>query len=388
MADTVLVTGAGGFIGGRLAQRLALDDSRDVRPLVHRYSGPGSMRLARLPVDIEQGSVTDRDGMADVVRGCDAIVHCAVGNRTTIIEGTRSILDVAIEEGVDTFIHMSSAAVHGHDIDGVVREESPYNPDTSYGRWKVQVEHDIETITDGTALSPTVIRPYIVYGPYSEFVADPIEDIKSGAVLAEGGDGQLNQIYVDNLIDAIILAMETPAAEGETFLLRDEESITWRRYYEELGSMLDDPPPFREVSRRRIRYRNTTQYAADSILPPFSILKHIATSEDIHQHVAEEAKRMPWAMGIYARLPDRVQSSLENYFYGGDPPVLSQQNGRATDGVDPTYEMPSQRYAKLHSSGGQVSNRKAKELLGWEQRVTFTESIDLVEAWAEFAELV
>lgn len=385
--DTVLVTGAGGFVGGRLAQRIALDTSSTVRPLVHRFSGPGAMRLARLPVDILQGSVTDRERMAEVIEGCDAVVHCAVGSKETTTDGTRTVLAAAIDEEVDDFVHMSSAAVHGHDIHGILREESPQQPDTPYARWKADAERTVTTMTDQTRLSPTVFRPFIVYGPGSQFVTEPLAAIESGAVLANGGEGAVNQIYVDNLVDAILLALSDPGARGETFLLSDNEDITWRRYYEDLSAFLDSPPPIRDVSRRSVRMQNSVQYAADSVLPPFVAIKEILTSEEVQRTVAEEARRMPWAMGMFSRLPPGVRASLQRFFFGDGGTLLPEEDRRANGGVEATYEVPSQRYAKLHSSTGRVSNRKVTEVLGWEQRISYPESIELLEAWVNHAEV-
>lgn len=384
----VLVTGAGGFVGGRLSQRLALGTSFEVLPLVHRFSGPGAMRLARLPVDIEQGSVTDRATMAEIVTDCDAVVHCAVGTEETIVDGSRVLFEVARNAGVDSFVHMSSAAVHGLDTEGTIRETTPFAPDTAYARSKIEAEEELERLAAAADLSPTVFRPFIVYGPHSEFVHDPMDMIKAGAILADGGEGHLNQVYVDNLVDAILLALEDPAAKGETFMVADKEDVTWQRYYRELASMMGDHPPIQSQSSRQIRRHHAVAYATNSVMPPINMISRIASTEETQQTVMEELQRMPWAMGLFSRLPEPVSSRVQAVFNGDRPDVVTEDHTESQDHPDVDYTVPTERYRKLQTSTGQVSTRKLEDVLGWEQRTSFSEALDLIASWAAYEGLV
>ena len=388
MPERVLVTGAGGFVGGRLCQRICLGESYDVRPLVHRFSGAGAMRLARLPVDIVQGSVTDRDRMAAVIEGCDAVVHCAVGTEATNVAGTQTMLDVALAEGVDRFVHMSSAVVHGHDLEGVITEDDPFQPETEYAEAKATAERELTMMTAGTTLAPTVIRPYIVYGPHSEFAIEPLSHIAQGAVLADGGTGPMKQVYVDNVIDAILLALEDPAARGERYLICDDEQISWQQYYYSLADMLAEHPPIKSATRGQIRLQHGKQYASDSVVPPFAAIGDIATSPDVQQSVAKEIKRMPWAMGAFARLPEGAKEHIQASIYGKSEHVLPTNDEQARQNGGAAYDPPSVRWMKLHSAQVTVSTEKIKAELGWEPAVPFEEAMELIEAWARYEELV
>jgi nucleoside-diphosphate-sugar epimerase len=129
----MLITGAGGFVGTRLGERLLLGSSWDVRAMV-RTPG-GISRLARLPVDVTLGDVLDRASLTRALHGCDAVVHAAVGtswreaDRIAVnVEGTLNIVEAALAAGVRRFVHVGSISVYGDDAIGSVDERTPVNP--------------------------------------------------------------------------------------------------------------------------------------------------------------------------------------------------------------------------------------------------------------------
>lgn len=385
----VFVTGAGGFVGSRLAHRLALGEEVDVRALVHNISGANSMRVGRLPIEIEEGSVLDRERLDDLVSDCDAVVHCAHGDAETTIKGTRTVLEASERAGVESFVHMSSAAVHGHDVDGEVVESTPLDPDTDYARWKAQAEQVVRSANERMALSPTVFRPMIVYGPHSRWVTTPVEQLRQGTVLAEGGVGTLNQIHVDNLVDAIILAMNEPAAGGEVFLAVDDDGVTWKQYYAALGDIFGDHPPVKALSWREIRLKEKTWYLRDSVVPPARLFAYLFTSNDLRQRAFSEIKETPWAKAIYRSLPERLQdAAVELVSPDGGVRSLPASGSGADSAPDPNYEMPTRNVLRMQSATGTLSNDKLKETLGWEPRVSFPEAMELLSEWLEYEEIV
>ena len=77
------------------------------------------------------------------------------------------------------------------------------------------------------------LRPSIVFGPRSRWCSDLArEAIERTAYLIQEGHGICNTIYIDNLIDAIVLAAEAKGVDGQYFLVRDKETVTWREFYE------------------------------------------------------------------------------------------------------------------------------------------------------------
>ena len=78
---TVLITGASGFVGCRLAERLALGSNWKVVAAVHRFSGPGVARLGRLPGELVSANLLDQQGLTKIAQSAEIIVHLAYGNR-------------------------------------------------------------------------------------------------------------------------------------------------------------------------------------------------------------------------------------------------------------------------------------------------------------------
>src|SRR5205085_8526713 len=107
----VVVTGAGGFLGGRAVELLRDRFGWDAVPLVRSPSS--AARLARWPHDILLGDICSRADMDRALKGCDAVVHCAVGTswkadeaRRVTVDGTRTVAEAALAAGVSRFVHI------------------------------------------------------------------------------------------------------------------------------------------------------------------------------------------------------------------------------------------------------------------------------------------
>ncbi len=383
----VLLTGAGGFVGGRVAHRIALGETEELTALLHTPAGPGAMRLARLPVDIEVGSVLDKELLERLLADCDAIVNCAFGMGKTSEDGTRTLLEAAAAADIESFVHLSSAVVHGHHLDGTLHESAPFAPDDEYGEWKRKGEEVIAAFEGGAAPDPAIIRPMIVYGPHDDWVTGALETVRTGAVLAEGGIGTLNQIYIDNLVDVILLAMREPAAKGETFLAVDDDHVTWRQFYRDVGSILAEHPPFQELSRREIRLRKRANTVRDSVVPPVKAVGGMVTADEAQENAVAELARTPWAVPLVKQVPQPVRERLLDRVIGdgsnGQPVKLERTNG-SDKSRSPQYELPEERFVRMQSSLGSVSNEKSKDLLGWEQRVAYEKGMEYVGKWLAY----
>src|SRR5262249_27447108 len=135
---TILITGAGGFLGGWVAESLHLSGAASVRAGVHRWGS--AVRVARFPIEITHCDVLQPETLDAAFRGVDMIVHCAVSPDVRVItEGTKNTLEAASRANVRKFLHISSVAVYG-EATGAVSETTALRPTTDYGIAKAEAE--------------------------------------------------------------------------------------------------------------------------------------------------------------------------------------------------------------------------------------------------------
>jgi len=247
---TVLVTGATGFIGGRLAERL-LEAGEGVRLLVRRPDA--AARLKAAGAELVEGSLENTASLAAAVEGVSVVYHCA-GLATdwapwtqfeqVNISGARSLAEAASRvKGLQRFVHLSTTDVYGYPLvpcaeDGEVRDVGlPYN------RSKLRGEAAVLEVARTTGLRVTVVRPATVYGPRCKDWAVEMARLLAGKDMMHvaGGRTGAGLIYVDNLIDALFTAVKTEAAVGRTYNLRDAGTQSWRDYLDALADGLTLP---------------------------------------------------------------------------------------------------------------------------------------------------
>jgi nucleoside-diphosphate-sugar epimerase len=246
-----LVTGASGFIGGRLAERLASEEGVRVRVLVR--NAKKAAHLGKLPLEIVQGDLLDPQSLSKAVEGCDLVFHCAALVRETGIkkefyqtnvEGTKNILEAAVHAVVKKFIHMSSVAVYGLNPPDGADEETPYQPcGNLYCDTKIASEEIVWAYHRERKLPVVVIRPTNVYGPHSKpWTLRPVKLINSGQMmLINDGAGLCNFIYIDNLIDATLLATKRDESVGQAYIITDGIAIPWKAFFGCYAQMAGKP---------------------------------------------------------------------------------------------------------------------------------------------------
>ncbi|MDI6762572.1 MAG: NAD-dependent epimerase/dehydratase family protein [Thermodesulfobacteriota bacterium] len=248
---SALVTGGSGFIGGRLAERLATEEGVRVRAMVRNVKK--AERLQKLPLEIVQADLLDLDSLRDAVSGCDLVFHCAAlvretGNRNeffrTNVEGTENILKVSSEAGVKKFIHFSSVAVYGMNPPDRTDETTAYQPcGNLYCDTKIAAEKAVWAAHQEGRLPVVVIQPANVYGPHSNpWTLRPIKLINSGQmILINGGRGLCNYVYIDNLIDATLVATKRDPSVGQAYLVSDGNVVMWKEFFGYYAQMAGKP---------------------------------------------------------------------------------------------------------------------------------------------------
>ena len=244
----VLVTGGTGFSGKALVRRL-LDKGYEVIALDYK-EGLNTQELRDRGATVVIGSVTDKDVVSRCMEGVNVVHHLAAAFRELNVPnthydevnvgGTRNVLDAALANGVMKFVYCSTCGVHGNIDDPPGDEDSPIQPADYYQRTKYQAEPIVnEYFRKG--LKTTILRPAAIYGP-----GDPERFFMIFNRVAKGsfpmfGDGKTlyHPLYIDNLVDAFILAMEPGKGDGEAYLVADEEYIEIENLVRKVGESLD-----------------------------------------------------------------------------------------------------------------------------------------------------
>jgi nucleoside-diphosphate-sugar epimerase len=245
---SALVTGAAGFVGARMVERL-LRRHVPARALVrHRLA-----RAAGTPgPEWVHGDVTDPASLRAAVAGCDVVFHCAWGGesladaRRINVEGTRHLLEAAAAAGVHRIVHLSTMAVHGDGLPPELTEDFPLvRGGDAYGLSKAEGEQLALEFGRAQGVEVVALRPTLVYGPAAPYwVVAYFERVKREEVaLVDGGTGLANLLFVEDLVDAMWAAAEAPGAAGAACLVSGERAVTWAEYLGHFARMCRKPLP-------------------------------------------------------------------------------------------------------------------------------------------------
>jgi nucleoside-diphosphate-sugar epimerase len=250
----VLVTGATGFVGSRVAARLLQEGAR-VRCLVRRPPAPD---LERLGAGVVRGDLTDPATLAPALSGVSAIVHAAAVLSTSqegaALEtagpinagGTRHLAEAALAAGCRLFIHISTVAVYDARGLSEVDEQSPLwagsrNP---YNQTKADAERAVWEAS-ARGLPVVVLRPPAVLGahPTSRWCVRAIRRLAAGEEPWHP-ESNFGWVHAENLVDALLLAAAHPGSVGEAYNVVDGH-VPAGEYYGRLARRLglpEEPP--------------------------------------------------------------------------------------------------------------------------------------------------
>jgi nucleoside-diphosphate-sugar epimerase len=268
----VLVTGAGGFIGGWVAEEFSLSGAYAVRAGIRRWGT--AARVARFPVEVVGCNVLEPREIDRAVKGVDAVIHCAYGDQKVTIDGTEHLLSACMRHGVRRVVHISTIDVYGP-VEGEVDESHAIQmTGSAYGDSKASAEAICrEYLRKGVPVS--ILRPTIVYGPHSKlWIVKFVERLQSGRwhLFGEIGEGHCSLVYVRDLVSAIRLALHSEEAVGEAFNVSGPEVITWNKYFTRMNNLLGLPTLRSESpagSRLRARIAEPIKGTARFVLRKF-----------------------------------------------------------------------------------------------------------------------
>ncbi len=235
--DLVLVTGATGLVGGHVVERLTTLGIPS-RALV-RASADTSL-LTEWGAELITGDLSDACSLREAAKDATVVVHCAakVGDwgpvdsyRAVNVEGTRSLLEASLAGGsLKRFVHISSLGVYqARDHYGTDETERPNASGIDgYTLTKVESEELVRKYIDEQKLPGVVLRPGFIYGPRDRTVLPRIlEKLRTSKFKFLGStDKLMNNTYVGNLVDAVLLSIERDDVLGEVFNIRDGRAVS------------------------------------------------------------------------------------------------------------------------------------------------------------------
>jgi nucleoside-diphosphate-sugar epimerase len=377
----VLVTGASGFVGARLVERLALECGATPRVLVRTIARAAP--LSRLPIEIALGDLRDSGAIDEAVAECSLVFHCARGTHGTLaerrsvdVDGARNVLEASLRAGVARVVHTSTYVVYNVPREGVVDETLPYGKDRDpYSEAKREAERIV--LRYAPRLSVVVIQPTVVYGPGAGVHGrDVLEELRSTRIpLVNEGRGVCNALYIDDLVSALLLAATGERAVGERFLISGAEHPTWQDFYGAFERMLGVRRTAVMTEHEALAHwkrssrRGWLLPEAGKAVRGDSVLRSrlLATKEGV----------------LIRRVAERVMPAA--YFA---PERWLDRDGEPTGTADPPLAAFKPEVIRTLVSTARVRIDKARELLGYEPAFGFEQGMRLTEAWARWERLI
>jgi len=241
----VLVTGAGGFIGSHLTERL-VKKGASVRALVH-YNALGSWgwldeSLVRSDIEVVAGDVCDRDSVRQAMRDTEVVFHLAaligipysyhapLSYVRTNIEGALNVLQSARELGVERVIHTSTSEAYGTARHVPIDEEHPLQGQSPYSATKIGADKLAGAFHLSFGLPVVTVRPFNTFGPRQSaraVIPTIITQCLTGNVVRLGNLQPTRDLsYVSDIVEGFLLAALAPAAVGQTINLGSGREIS------------------------------------------------------------------------------------------------------------------------------------------------------------------
>ena len=347
---TVLVTGAGGFIGGRIVEVLQTLDAGNVRAGLRRW-GSGA-RVGRFTADLVKCDLRSLTEVRDAMKNVTHVVHCAVSmDHANTVDGTRNVMAAAKEAGVQRVVHLSTIDVYGTPVGEI--DESHATPKTGkpYGDMKIDAEAACQDAA-ARGLPVTLLRPTLVHGPFSAtWTIAYAQRLQSPPWLVAEADaaGTCNLIYVDDLVGFVMAALDAQTVPGEAFNVNGRERPTWNEYFHALNRAMGLPP----------------------LLP-----------------------RTPTQARASARIVDPLRKSAKFLIKNFEAPIMGAY--RRSDTVKTLMKRaerlirttPAPTEFDVYSRKASYSTAKAERLLGYRPSFALDEALTLTAAWLRASGLI
>ncbi len=244
----MLLTGAGGFVGSHLTAGL-VRAGYSVRAVLHYNGRRDRASLVHLPPEIVDqaelvwGDVTDAGQMMQLVAGCDAVLHLAAligipysyaapsSYMSVNTTGTLNVLEACRSNGVDRLVVTSTSEVYGTAQTELITESHPLVAQSPYAASKIAADKLAEAYCRSFEVPVVTMRPFNAFGPHQSLRAvlpTIITQALAGSETIELGHlwPERDLLFVEDLVRAYLLALETPGIEGETVHVGTGRSVS------------------------------------------------------------------------------------------------------------------------------------------------------------------
>ncbi|MEM2920733.1 MAG: NAD-dependent epimerase/dehydratase family protein [Candidatus Bathyarchaeia archaeon] len=283
----VLVTGASGFIGGHLTERL-VERGYEVIAFVRKTS---DLRLLKsLDIELRYGDLGDAESLREAVPGVDCVFHLAAyytfhGKKDLyqklIVDATRCLMKSCLDERISRFVYTSTTEVIGPVSGSPGDEETPPNPRYVYGKAKARAEEIVREF-GRSGIGYTILRPTGVYGPRCVndvsyyFIMYVLKGGFMSRLLPGKGNNLVHFTHVDDVIQGHVLALEKEKAVNQTYIIGSDQAITYNKAYEVIS---------RVGGRYKTPLHVPVAFAKAAVLP-MELLMKVLGMENFMYHVS------------------------------------------------------------------------------------------------------
>jgi nucleoside-diphosphate-sugar epimerase len=298
---SAVVTGATGFIGGRLVERL-IEAGATVTCLVRGEAGAD---LRATGARICRVDLADEDAVAAAVGQVTWAFHCAYDWSDTEwnFAALQSLMRACREQGWQRLVHVSSFVVYDNPPSGELTEETVASPATSgYAHTKIELERRLLKAAREEQLPVAIVQPTIVYGPHCKpWTITPADMLINGTVvLPDQGEGVCNAVFVDDVVDAMILAAREPGAVGQRFLISGDPA-TWSGFYEGIAGEVGAKGPKYLPAERIKQWNDQVRLIVRKLTTPRLLMRMVAGRAPVKKIIEPAIKVLPGPLKARAR---------------------------------------------------------------------------------------
>jgi nucleoside-diphosphate-sugar epimerase len=250
----ILVTGATGFVGKPLCDRL-VSEKNIISATIRNVDDKDKLPTEIKPIlinSLRDELPTEQLSNTEVVIYLAARVHQMNDNSPNALDAYReintkaaiSLANQAEENGVTRFIYLSSIKVNGEGLTDPYSEKDTPNPIDPYGQSKWEAEQSLLTLAQETSLEVVIIRPPLIYGPNVKANFLQLLKIIDKSIPLPFGtiNNARSMLFIGNLVDAIITCLDHPNAKNQTFIVSDGEDLSTTNLIRRLGKALGKSP--------------------------------------------------------------------------------------------------------------------------------------------------